>query len=103
MRSIAAPATGLVTTATPVTSPDDETGNAEVEAPPVVQVDDLEREDGAVPEHVEEDADLDDPHLAREAEGQPVHRPFLRTPRQVDPGEAERTADGGEPRRRLTE
>jgi hypothetical protein len=36
-----------------------------------VEIDDLEREDGTPTECVQEDPDLDDPKLARQAEAQP--------------------------------
>ena len=48
---------------------DDDAGEPEAEAARLVQVDDLEREDGAVAEHAEEDPGLDDPQLAREPDG----------------------------------
>jgi hypothetical protein len=44
---------------------DDEPRDAEAQAPAVVQVDQLERQDRAVAQHVQEDPDLDEPELAR--------------------------------------
>src|SRR5262245_11861448 len=49
---------------------DDETGDAEREPAPVVQVDDLEREYGAPAECVEEEADLDEPELLGEPQSE---------------------------------
>jgi hypothetical protein len=43
---------------------DDQPGHAQAEPAAVVQVDDLERQHGAVAEHVQEDPDLDEPQLA---------------------------------------
>jgi hypothetical protein len=42
---------------------DHQAGDAQAEPAAVVQVDDLEGQDGAVAEHVEEDPDLDEPQL----------------------------------------
>jgi hypothetical protein len=49
----------------------DEAGDAEAEAARLVQIDDLERKDRAVPEHAQEDPGLDDPQLARQAQREP--------------------------------
>src|ERR1700736_178446 len=50
--------------------PDNETGDAQTEAATIVEVDDLERQDGAVPEGVQEDPGLDEPQLTRETEAE---------------------------------
>ena len=76
-RSISGPATGAATTARPVTSPDDETGDPEAEAAALVEVDDLERQDGAPAEVVQEDPGLDDPEVGREPEGEPLQAAHL--------------------------
>ena len=47
------------------TGGDDEAGDAERDPPDVVQVDDQERPDDAVPEHVHEPARLQDPDVPR--------------------------------------
>jgi hypothetical protein len=47
---------------------DDEPGDAQAEPAAVLQVDDLEREHGAVSEVVQEDPELDEPELPRQTE-----------------------------------
>jgi hypothetical protein len=57
-----------------------------------MQIDDFERKDRAVPEHVQEDPDLDEPQLAGEAEAQGARHPraeqqLLERGWAVSPGE----------------
>jgi hypothetical protein len=66
------PATGAATTARPVTTPTIRPAVPSPKAAAVVEVDHLEGEDRAPADVVQEDPDLDDPELAREAERQPL-------------------------------
>jgi hypothetical protein len=50
---------------------DDQAGDPEAEAARIVQVDHLERQDGAPAQVVQEDPDLDDPELAGQAKREP--------------------------------
>jgi hypothetical protein len=50
---------------------DGEAGSSHAEPAAVVQVDDLEGQDGAVAQHVEEDPGLDEPQLAGKPQAQP--------------------------------
>jgi hypothetical protein len=54
---------------------DDQSGHAQAEPARVVEVDELERQDLAVAEHVQEDPSLHEPQLAREAKPQTSRQP----------------------------
>ena len=64
------PARGASTTATPVIEADDESGDAQAESATVVQIDDLERQDGAVADVVQEDPEYDEPATRAESEAE---------------------------------
>ena len=65
-RSTSAPATGPATRLTPAFVAEDQPGDAEPDPALVVQVDEQERDDEAVPERVHQPAHLQELHLARQ-------------------------------------